>query len=287
MRRMNFPLSAQRIAAYRTQMAGRDGAPSMPEMAIEVVAETGSTNADLLARLPQLQGPLLLAAERQTAGRGRAGRPWHSEPGAVLTFSLAWRFALPLHALIGLPLAVGVALAETLSDLGVPVSLKWPNDVLKEGCKLAGILIETAKTDSAHSSWAVIGIGLNLKLPAGLAADIGQPAASLDLPDMDGNALLGKIANALAEALAQFEHQGLSSFTARWNRWHAHAGRTVCILEGERILHEGRTLGIADNGALLLETAGGVIRVMSGDVSLRLKESRKEDGKEGRHAVTG
>jgi BirA family biotin operon repressor/biotin-[acetyl-CoA-carboxylase] ligase len=280
---MRFPLSAQHIAAYRTQTAGRDGAPSTPVTTIEVIAETGSTNADLLARLPQLQGPLLLVAEKQTAGRGRAGRPWHSEPGSVLTFSLAWRFDLPLHALTGLPLAVGVALAETLAALEVPVSLKWPNDVLKEGCKLAGILIETAKADSSNSSWAVIGIGLNLKQPVSLAADIGQPAASLDLPDMDGNALLGKIANALAEALVQFEQQGLSVFIARWNRWHAHAGQTVCILEGERILHEGQALGIADNGALLLETAGGIVNVMSGDVSLRLKE----DGKEGKHAVTG
>lgn len=282
---MSFPLSAQRIAAYRTQLAGQAGALSMPEIGIEVVAETGSTNADLLARLPRLQGPLLLIAERQTAGRGRAGRAWHSEPGSVLTFSLAWRFDRPLHTLTGLPLAVGVVLAETLAALAVPVSLKWPNDVLKEGRKLAGILIETAKADSASSSssWAVIGIGLNLKLPASLAADIGQPAASLALPDMDANVLLGKIASALTEALAQFEQQGLSAFVVRWNRWHAHAGQTVCILDNERILHEGRALGIADNGALLLETAGGVISVMSGDVSLRAKA----DGKESKHAVTG
>jgi BirA family biotin operon repressor/biotin-[acetyl-CoA-carboxylase] ligase len=283
MRRMSFPLSAQRIAAYRTQTTKQAGALSMPEIGIEVVAETGSTNADLLARLPRLQGPLLLIAERQTAGRGRAGRAWHSEPGSVLTFSLAWRFDRPLHTLTGLPLAVGVALAETLAALAVPVSLKWPNDVLKEGCKLAGILIETAKADSASSSWAVIGIGLNLKLPASLAADIGQPAASLALPEMDANVLLGKIASALTEALAQFEQQGLSAFVVRWNRWHAHAGQAVCILDNEQILHEGRALGIADNGALLLETAGGVISVMSGDVSLRAKT----DGKESKHAVTG
>ena len=279
---MRFLLSAQRIAAYRTQVIGLDGAPSLPPLAIEVVAETGSTNADLLARLPQLQGPLLLAAERQTAGRGRAGRPWHSEPGSVLTFSMAWRFDLPLHALTGLPLVVGVALVETLTGLGVPVNLKWPNDVLKEGRKLAGILIETAKSTQPHSSWAVIGIGLNLRLPAKLAAEIAQPAASLDLPDMDANELLAKIANALAGALVQFEHEGLSPFTARWNRWHAHAGQSVCILQGGTMLHEGRALGIADNGALLLETAGGMIRVLSGDVSLRVKD----DGKEGKHAVT-
>src|SRR5437868_5078441 len=99
---MTIPLSAQRIAALSIEAARR--------VDIEVVAATGSTNADLLARLEQLTQPVLLLAETQTAGRGRAGRPWHSAPGAALTFSLAWKFARPLQYLAGLPLAVGVAI---------------------------------------------------------------------------------------------------------------------------------------------------------------------------------
>lgn len=87
-------------------------------VAIEVVAETGSTNADLLARCAGLAGPVLRIAGQQTAGRGRAGRPWLSQADASLMFSLAWRFKGPLHALVGLPLAVGVALAETMGSLG-------------------------------------------------------------------------------------------------------------------------------------------------------------------------
>src|SRR4051794_36823048 len=111
MRNMNLTLSAQRIAVSRRSAA-------LP-LDIEVIAETGSTNADLLSRLDSLQAPLLLVAERQTAGRGRAGRSWHSEPGATLTFSLAWKFERPLQALAGLPLAVGVAIAEALGWFGV------------------------------------------------------------------------------------------------------------------------------------------------------------------------
>ena len=87
-------------------------------VAIEVVDETGSTNADLLARCATLAGPTLRIAGQQTAGRGRAGRPWVSQADASLMFSLAWRFKGPLHQLVGLPLAVGVALAETMTSSG-------------------------------------------------------------------------------------------------------------------------------------------------------------------------
>ena len=288
MRGMSPSLSAQCIAAYLTQAGMQPDAqsrtPATRPVTIEVVAETGSTNADLLAQLPHLSGPQVLIAERQTAGRGRAGKAWHSEPGAVLTFSLAWRFSWPLHALSGLPLAVGVALAETLAaESDAPIRLKWPNDVLKDGRKLAGVLIETARGLTSGESWAVIGIGINLKLPEQLAATIGQPAASLDLPDLDRNKLLAKIISALEAVLAQFEREGFAAFAARWNQWHAHAGDMVRIQEGEQVLHEGRAIGVADNGMLLLETASGMMSIMSGDVSLRAVEGRKE----GEDAVTG
>ena len=103
MRNMTLPLSRQRLTALCR--------PAAQQVAIQIVAETGSTNADLLAALDQLSAPALLAAENQTAGRGRAGRTWQSAPGATLTFSLAWKFKRPVHALVGLPLAAGVVIA--------------------------------------------------------------------------------------------------------------------------------------------------------------------------------
>jgi BirA family biotin operon repressor/biotin-[acetyl-CoA-carboxylase] ligase len=266
MRSMNHPLSAQRIAASRR-------ASALP-LKIEVVAETGSTNADLLARLAGLQSPLALAAERQTAGRGRAGRPWHSEPGATLTFSLAWKFDQPLHALAGLPLAVGVAIAETLARFGVDARLKWPNDVLKDGSKLAGILIETAAAGPASHAgiWAVIGIGINIAVTQGMVQRIGRPAADMPALRDDRNALMGALLDSLTDALLQFEADGFAAFAPRWNLLHAYAGMPVAILDRGRVLHEGRADGVDHSGCLLLHTAAGRIAVMAGDVSLRAVE---------------
>lgn len=263
---MTSPLSAQYIATLR-----RTGGPAL---AIEVVAETGSTNADLLARLDSLPSPTLLAAEMQTAGRGRAGRSWHTTPGAALTFSLAWKFVSPLQALAGLPLAVGATIAGTLTGFGIDVRLKWPNDVLRDGRKLAGILIETASVKNAPGGgvWAVIGIGLNIAIPESLAAKIGSPVADLSGSVVDRNVLLAALLDDLAEALAQFDRTGFADFSGRWNRLHAHAGKQVTILDHGRISHEGKAIGVDGAGRLLLETASGELAITAGDVSLRSAE---------------
>ncbi|OGB27830.1 MAG: biotin--[acetyl-CoA-carboxylase] ligase [Burkholderiales bacterium RIFCSPLOWO2_02_FULL_57_36] len=263
---MTLPLSAQRIAGLR-----RTGAQ---QLTIEVVAETGSTNADLLARLDSLASPVLLAAEMQTAGRGRAGRSWHTTPGAALTFSLAWKFDRPLQALAGLPLAVGVAIAETLARFDIDVRLKWPNDVLRDGNKLAGILIETASAKKAHDGgvWAVIGIGINIAIPDSLAATIGRPVADLSGVGMDRDLLLAALLDDLSEALAQFGRAGFSAFADRWNRLHAHAGQQVAIFDHGRISHEGKAIGVDGVGRLLLETAAGEVAITAGDVSLKTVE---------------
>ena len=220
-------------------------------VAVEVVQETGSTNADLLARAATLDGNLLLVAERQNAGRGRAGRSWLSCEGGSLTFSLAWKFALPVHALAGLPLAVGVALAEALAALNVTVRLKWPNDLLKDGAKLGGVLIETQGAGS-QAVWAVIGVGLNLDLPDELEARIDRPSASAPwLARMERNALVAALLEHLAAALHQFEQAGFGAFSARWNRLHAYQCRAVVILDGGATLHEGIAAGVDERGALL------------------------------------
>jgi BirA family transcriptional regulator, biotin operon repressor / biotin---[acetyl-CoA-carboxylase] ligase len=248
--------------------------PAAQPVAIRVVDETGSTNADLLADINTLAGPTLLIARAQTAGRGRAGRSWHSIPGKSLTFSLAWRFNVPLHALLGLPLAVGVALADVLAMFDIPARLKWPNDVLFEGKKLAGILIESASAGAPQpASWAVIGIGINTVLDERVAAQIGRPVAGIAwLAEVDQNMLMAMLLSGLAEAMQQFEREGLAAFTARWNALHAHAGQPVAIVDHGRVLHEGLAAGVDGSGRFLLDTAAGRVAVMAGDVSLRAKE---------------
>lgn len=245
--------------------------PVAHDIALRVVAETGSTNADLLAALPALEGPTMLVTDSQTAGRGRAGRTWLTEPGAALTFSLAWKFDGPLQTLVGLPLAVGVVIAEVLAAFDIDTRLKWPNDVLRDGDKLAGILIET---DAAtNRTWAVIGIGINLAVSDTLAQQIARPVAAARTLRLDRERLLAALLDGLAMALARFASDGFAPFAPRWNRLHAYAGELVAILDRDVPLHEGVAAGVDETGRLLLDTADGRIAVMAGDVSLRKKEA--------------
>jgi BirA family biotin operon repressor/biotin-[acetyl-CoA-carboxylase] ligase len=249
---------------------------------VRVVAETGSTNADLLAGIGALRGPTLLIAEKQTAGRGRAGRAWHSAPGASLTFSLAWKFNLPLRALVGLPLAVGVGIAETLRAFEVDARLKWPNDILFDGRKLGGILIESAAAAGMphEAVWAIAGVGLNRALPDSIAARIDRPVTSLAAigspgaasAHADPNRLMAALLTSLAEVMTQFEAHGLPAFVPRWNALHAYAGRSVVIVDNGEAVHEGSAVGIDETGRLLIDTAAGRVEVMAGDVSLRVRE---------------
>jgi len=259
----SLQLSASGVAALCAPFAG--------QVDVRVVECTGSTNADLLAAIGNLSSPVLLVAHEQTAGRGRAGRSWLSAPGKSLTFSLAWKFGMPVHALVGLPLVVGIAIAEALAVFDVHVKLKWPNDVLHERSKLAGILIETAGS-GRDASWAVTGIGINLALDDDMLAQIGQPVANLpQLAEADRNRLMATLLNHLAEAMQQFEQHGLHAFVDRWNALHAHAGQPVMIVDHGVVVHEGIAAGIDWIGRLLIDTAAGRVAVMAGDVSLREK----------------
>lgn len=240
-----------------------------PSLCVEVVPEIDSTNAALIARVPELIKPTLLVAEKQTAGRGRAGRDWLSTPGSSLTFSIAWPFAGSSQHLLGLPLAVGVALAEALASLDVTVQLKWPNDVLRNGKKLAGVLIETSQ--HAKTTWAVIGVGLNLLMPDELEQQIGRPVANATwLAQMDRNQLLAIIIKHLVSCLQQFSSAGFPVFVASWNKLHAYAGQQVCIVDQGQIIRQGIALGVDNSGCLLLQDQNHIIwPIMAGDVSLR------------------
>lgn len=262
-RRMISSLTSRRIAELSCK--------AQACIAIEVVGETASTNADLLARLPELSGPTLLVARKQTAGRGRAGRSWISSEGGSLTFSLAWRFDRPLHRLTGLPLAVGVAIAEALQRFGVAGRLKWPNDVLKDGRKLAGILIESTTSRSDVGTWMVIGIGVNIDLPDDCLARIDQPAGMLSsLAQQEHAGLIAALLDELVETLPRFDADGFSPFMDRWNALHAHPQREVQLIENGQIRHTGIAIGVDAQGRFLIDTATGMVPVMAGDISLRL-----------------
>lgn len=231
-----------------------------------------STNSQLMTLAQQgAAHKHVVAAELQSAGRGRRGRTWHAELGRGLTFSLLWRFQRPLTALSGMSLVVGLGLARCLRGLGVEAWVKWPNDVLLGDAKLAGILIET-QGDVLSGATAVIGIGLNLSAGAGMAERAGVPVASLaDVlePPPARNDLLLAILAELDADLRRFDAEGFAPFADAWMRLHAHQGREVVILGADGSSRPGRALGVDALGALRLETASGTVAIHSGEVSLR------------------
>jgi BirA family biotin operon repressor/biotin-[acetyl-CoA-carboxylase] ligase len=234
------------------------------------VEKTESTNADLLAMLPQNKLPQAVIAEIQTKGRGREGRTWWSEKGNSITFSLAWPFAQAIDSLRGLSLVIGVAIVRALLKWGVQVQLKWPNDVLKEGKKLAGVLIETRYVEKQKLLWAVIGVGMNLFVSDQLEETIGHAVADAPwLGQLDRTTLIGELLNQMACVLALFERQGFTAFQQEWNQAHAYHEKWVKIIDQGHVVMEGVAKGVDQEGYLLLEAENEKIRVQVGHVSLR------------------
>lgn len=239
--------------------------------ALRVLDRIDSTNSALLREPNPVQNSVLLA-ETQSAGRGRRGRRWRSPAGVNLYLSLHRRFQRPLPALRGLSLAVGATLAATLADLGVAgLGVKWPNDLLLDGRKLGGILIEFADADGGPTR-AVIGIGLNVGMPEDIDG-IDQPWADLGVgmaEAPDRNRLAAALLDRLLPALDRFEAEGLAAFLSDWRRFDALIGRSIGVIDGERV-SPGLALGVAEDGALLVEHADGIRRHYSGEVGLRFR----------------
>jgi len=230
------------------------------------VARCGSTNSVLLAERG-LDRPVLLLADEQTAGRGRRGRRWHAAPGEGLTFSLAVALRRPLRELAALPLVAGVAVARALQALGVArAALKWPNDVVVEGAKLGGILVETRSFNGAIK--AVIGVGINLRGAAALRTRLRREVAALEqfIVVPDPALLAGAIGDALLEALAAFEARGLAALRSEWQRLDAHAGQKLRVRLADGRVVTGIASGLEADGALRLATRAGVRAVRSGRV---------------------
>ncbi|MBM3397975.1 MAG: biotin--[acetyl-CoA-carboxylase] ligase, partial [Betaproteobacteria bacterium] len=200
----------------------------------------------------------LLVAERQTAGRGRMGRVWQSQPGDSLTFSIS----LPLapQDWSGLSLAVGLSLAESLHP---DVGLKWPNDLWFQDRKLGGILVEAASM--GERSQVVVGIGLNiLARPAdGLST---APAALTELlPELTAADALSRVAWPLIQTLLAFESLGFAPLQSRFAARDVLQGRRVHTSDGQ----QGTALGVGPGGALRLQTEIGVQDISSAEISVR------------------
>jgi BirA family biotin operon repressor/biotin-[acetyl-CoA-carboxylase] ligase len=224
-----------------------------------------STNDALLAvdDLPAGRFDACLA-EFQTAGRGRRGRRWLAPFGSGLCLSVNWSFRDAPAALGALSLAAGVAVLRALARHGVAgAGLKWPNDIVHEGRKLGGILIDL-RGEAAGPAYVVVGVGLNMRLPARTVEALTADGVEV----VDIAALGATLVGELALALEEFDARGFAAFAEEWRGADALAGRPVRVLQGER-LQEGVARGVDGDGALLLEAGGARRRVLSGEVTVR------------------
>lgn len=251
--------------------------PLLPGFSVEVLPEIDSTNTELMRRAKAGQvEPILLVAEKQTAGRGRLGRDWHDlaarAPASLpaLTFSLG--MPLSPQDWSGLSLAVGVSVAQSLHPA---IGLKWPNDLWLKERKLAGILIETAVFNGQR--YAVMGVGINLCEPAS-APDtaLRTPPAWLQelLPNISAPEALLRVVPSLVQTVLAFEGYGFAPFQARFNALDVLRDRTVTLHDGQASLSDtarimGSAHGVNEYGALLVHTGHGMQVVSSSEVSVR------------------
>ena len=235
---------------------------------------TGSTNAEAMQQIREgAAAGYVCTAEQQSAGRGRRGREWVSPYARNLYVSAVWEYSGGAAVLEGMSLAVGVAVARALRKCSVPpVQLKWPNDVLADGAKLGGILLEMTG-DAAGVCQVVVGIGLNVDMPGEQGADIDQAWTDVarwchgDRPSR--SVLLGTLLDELLPLLASFEQTGFTPWREEWQSLDAYAGQAV-VLQSAGQQMAGVARGVDGRGALQLETAAsGVQSVFGGEISMR------------------
>lgn len=246
---------------------------------LECLSVTESTNSYLAALAPPAPGKTRVClADYQSAGRGRQGRRWLTPFGAGLCMSVAWQFARQPAGLSCLSLMCGVVFARALSRLGVDAELKWPNDLLLDGGKLGGILVEL-RAELGGSVAVVIGLGLNVALSPAVAESIRDssglagalPPASLETAlgsAIDRNQLAAILLDELLTALPVFATRGFAPFAADWHAADSLRESDVVVSNGAESF-SGRACGIDAEGALLVSGADGERRFVAGEVSLR------------------
>lgn len=237
--------------------------------------ECVSSNDELLNKARQSAAEahkFLCVAHQQSKGRGRQGRSWQSKLGECLMFSFGWAFDRPQHELSALPLVAALACRRALLQLGLPVQIKWPNDLVFGREKLGGILIETVR--NGGKTVAVVGIGINFVLPKEVEQAVSvqslfQTAKQHGIPAMR---LLDTLLAHLNELFQQFAQQGFSGLETDYQTANRDHNRAVRLLQDGCVIEEGTVAGITPQGALLLDTAQGRKTIVNGEISLRPDE---------------
>lgn len=250
-----------------------------------ILQQVDSTNRYLMQQKMSAGEFVACLAEGQTAGRGRRGRDWQSPYGRNIYLSLLWRLPFGVEALAGFGLAVGVAVLRVVHQAGVAQArLKWPNDIIVGARKLAGILLEVSGETSGTGK-VVIGIGLNVQMPASAAHAIEQPWIDMNSvlsTRPSRNVLAASLITQLCRATDDFKRDGLDAFLDTWRQYDGLNNRAVVLETGGQCV-EGICRGVDVNGALMLEHDGSMTRYQSGDVSIRTFPAT---GKQDREAVT-
>lgn len=237
---------------------------------LECHFELPSTNQQLMWVAQSDPRVMVCLAERQTAGRGRRGRNWHSPFGANLYLSVRWPYANGVAAFEGLSLAVGVIIAEVLEQWGLKgASLKWPNDLLCDGRKLGGILIEVSGDLSGEGA-LVVGVGLNVRMPQSDQPLIDQPYTDLFSQGVEAerSKLCAALLSALLPALEGYPADGFAAYRQRWSSRAAYMGEYVDVCEREQ-RRTGVLRGVDHRGALEVELADGIVWLAGGEISVR------------------
>jgi BirA family biotin operon repressor/biotin-[acetyl-CoA-carboxylase] ligase len=267
-------LDAHKVGARLRTLAEERGMPLA--LAVEVVDQVDSTSSELMRRAQRkdVHG-VALAAEWQTAGRGRRGRTWTAIAGGSLTFSLGWRFEQGAGFLAGLSLAVGVAVVRALEADGFrDIALKWPNDLIHRHMKVGGILIDL-NGDALGPTTTVIGVGLNVRLPPAARSEIPVPVTDLATvagkraPPIERNRLLARLLAELAGVLETYANEGFAPFAAEWQHRHAYQGKSVRLLLPDGASVTGKVAGVDASGALVLADGPRRARFLSGEITLR------------------
>lgn len=238
-----------------------------PAFSTQILTSASSSN-DLLLQQAKMGNNIhqhaIVVLEQQN-GRGRQGKTWQARLGECLMFSLGWTFSQEQSQLNALANVVALACQQALTTLNCPCQIKWPNDLVYGLDKLGGILIETVRRDG--QTHVVIGIGINFVLPKEVANAASFQAISKK--KYSAQYLLETLLTHLQRVLQQFTQQGFAPFQAAYQAAHRDHNHEICLLHHEHIVQQGKVVGIADDGALLLNTAQGIQKIVTGETSLR------------------